>query len=754
MVQDLCVIMLTAGITSLVFKLLKQPVVLGYIVAGILVGPNVLGQSWVSNEESVDTWGQIGVLFLLFALGLEFSFKKLIQIGNTALISAGVIVVGMMSLGFLTGLLFGWNEMNSLFLGGMLCMSSTTIVFKALDDMGLRNHQFAKICFGILVVEDLFAVVLMVLLSSIATTRSFDGKEMLLQIGKLVVYLVLWFVMGIYLLPLFFRRFKKHLNDETLTIFSVGLCLGMVLLALRAGFSSALGAFVMGSVLAETLEAERIEHLVEPVKNIFGSIFFVSVGMMIVPSQLVEYWPAILIITIVVIVGQIVFASCGALLSGQNLKVSIQTGFSLVQIGEFAFIIATLGQSLGVTDSTLYPIVVAVSVITTFLTPFIMRGAEPMYNYVNSRLSDGLRLALENYARNRNTVSMQSTFKRLLKRVLLSLFVNGVVAAFIYIIYFRYAAPFLNNLMDGFLPQWLIHSIILVILLVATSPFIYVMATTNRNSDEATELWNSGTFQRAKLIGITLLRALVSLQFVAYAVGRIFSITSGMLFAIATMLVLTLTFSRRVRKRSHSMLNQFNMNLSAREKSAEAQRVVSSGFTNSLLNYDVHLADFVLPANSRFCGKTLMQLDVRNLSGVSIVRIVRGGMNINIPGGGTTIYPSDHIVVAGSDQQIEKFKQMLDGSVVEVQNQPTRTHVTLERFVIEAGHHLIGITIKDSHIREKAQCIVIGIEREGQLITNPDPMIDFRENDIVIVAGETDRIKDFLVRVDELSDQP
>lgn len=753
MVQDLCVIMLTAGITSLVFKMLKQPVVLGYIVAGILVGPNVLGQSWVSNEESVDTWGQIGVLFLLFALGLEFSFKKLIQVGNTALISAGVIVVGMMSLGFLTGLLFGWNEMNSLFLGGMLCMSSTTIVFKALDDMGLRNHQFAKICFGILVVEDLFAVVLMVLLSSIATTRSFDGKEMLMQIGKLAVYLVLWFVMGIYLLPLFFRRFKKHLNDETLTIFSVGLCLGMVLLALRAGFSSALGAFVMGSVLAETLEAERIEHLVEPVKNIFGSIFFVSVGMMIVPSQLVEYWPAILIITIVVIVGQIVFASCGAILSGQNLKVSIQTGFSLVQIGEFAFIIATLGQSLGVTDPSLYPIVVAVSVITTFLTPFIMRGAEPMYNYVNSRLSDGLRLALENYARNRNTVSMQSTFKRLLRRVILSLFVNGVIVAFFYLIYFRYAAPFLNNMMDGFFPQWLVHTIVLVILLTATSPFIYVMATTNRNSAEATELWNSGTFQRAKLIGITLLRAFVSLQFVAYAVGRIFSITSGMIFAIATLVVLILTFSQRVRKRSKSMLTQFNMNLSAREKSAEAKRVVSSGFTNSLLNYDVHLADFVLPTNSRFCGKTLMQLDVRNMSGVSIVRIVRGGMNINIPGGGTTIYPSDQIVVAGSDQQIEKFKQMLDGSVVEVKNQPARTHVTLERFLIEAGHHLIGVTIKDSHIREKAQCIVIGIERDEQLITNPDPTIDFRENDIVIVAGENERIKDFLIRVDELSNQ-
>ena len=376
--------MLTAGVTSLLFKLLKQPVVLGYIVAGMLVGPYVLGKAWVTDVESVDTWGQIGVLFLLFSLGLEFSFKKLLQVGSTAIIAALTIVVGMMALGFLVGRLFGWNEMNALFLGGMLCMSSTTIVFKALDDMGMRNHQFAKICFGILVVEDLFAVVLMVLLSSIATSRSFEGTALLLEVGKLIGYLVLWFVLGISLLPSFLRGFKKLMNNETLTIFSVGLCLGMVLLAVSAGFSSALGAFVMGSLLAETLEAERIERLMEPVKNIFGSIFFVSVGMMINPSLLVDYWLPILVITVVVIIGQILFASFGTLLSGQSLKVSLQTGFSLVQIGEFAFIIAALGESLGVMDSSLYPIVVAVSVITTFLTPFVMRGADPAFRFVNS----------------------------------------------------------------------------------------------------------------------------------------------------------------------------------------------------------------------------------------------------------------------------------------------------------------------------------------------------------------------------------
>lgn len=397
MIEDLCIIMLTAGLTSLLFKLLKQPVVLGYIVAGIIVGPHVLGGTWISNEESVETWGQIGVLFLLFSLGLEFSFKKLIEVGSTAIIGAGVIVAGMMITGFFVGKALGWTDMNSVFLGGMLCMSSTTIVFKAIEDGGLRSHKFAKVCFGILIVEDLFAVVLMVLLSSIAVKNSFEGTEMLMQIGKLVGYLLVWFIVGILIIPSFLKRFRKHLNDETLTIFSIGLCLGMVLLAVNAGFSSALGAFVMGSVLAETVEAEKIEKLVQPVKNIFGSIFFVSVGMMIDPSMLLEYWIPITIITVVVIVGQITFASFGTLLSGQSLRVSLQTGFALVQIGEFAFIIADLGQNLGVTDKSLYPIVVAVSVITTFLTPYVMNLAYPTLNFFNAHMSDRMKYLLDSH---------------------------------------------------------------------------------------------------------------------------------------------------------------------------------------------------------------------------------------------------------------------------------------------------------------------------------------------------------------------
>lgn len=379
LISDLAVILISAGLVTLLFKKLKQPVVLGYIVAGILAGPAIKEIPTVTDVESIRIWADIGVVFLLFALGLDFSFKKLMKVGGTAVIGAVTVVIGMMTFGYITGLSLGWGHMNSLFLGGMLSMSSTTIIFKAFDDMGLRNQRFAGVVFGILVVEDLFAVLLMVLLSTLAVSKHVEGMELLDSVIKLGVFLLFCFVVGIYLIPSFLKRARTFLNDETLLIVSIGLCLGMVMIATKAGFSSALGAFVMGSILAETIDAEHIEHIVKPVKDLFGAIFFVSVGMLIDPVLLWEYKIPILILTLVVMVGQILFATFGVLLSGQTVKVAIQSGFSLAQIGEFAFIIASLGLTLKVTDNFLYPIVVAVSVITTFFTPYMIRMAEPAY---------------------------------------------------------------------------------------------------------------------------------------------------------------------------------------------------------------------------------------------------------------------------------------------------------------------------------------------------------------------------------------
>lgn len=614
--------MLTAGITSLLFKILKQPVVLGYIVAGMLVGPHVLGGSWIGDEKSVETWGEIGVLFLLFSLGLEFSFKKLISVGSTAVTGAGVIVAGMMTTGFIVGKLFGWTDINALFLGGMLCMSSTTIVFKAIEDAGLQSHKFAKVCFGILIVEDLFAVILMVLLSSIAVKNSFEGKEMAMQIAKLVGYLAVWFVLGILIIPSFLKKYKKYLNDEALTIFSIGLCLGMVLLAVNSGFSSALGAFVMGSVLAETVEAEKIEHLMQPVKNIFGSIFFVSVGMMINPALLVEYWFPITIITLVVVLGQIFFGSLGTLLSGQSLRVSLQTGFSLVQIGEFAFIIASLGQNLGVTDNNLYPIVVAVSVITTFLTPYVMRLAYPTLDFLNAHMSDTMKYLLDRYAQARNTNESRG--------------------------------------------KWL------------------------------------------RKIGRVIIRYIISLPIIR----NIFSL--------------------------------FTKNLFAREIQAEEKKTINSVYERALENLDIHISEFSIPVVSSFCGKTLKELNIRSKSGAVIVGIIRGEIIINVPGGERHIYPNDKVVVAGTDTQMTDFQELLDSSTREKTKGSSNSKMVLDNLPVKSDSSLIGKTIIQSGIRDKAKCIVMGIIRPDEdIYMNPDPKMAFQDGDVIILAGERERINSF-----------
>lgn len=752
MIHDLCIIMLTAGIVSLLFKLLHQPVVLGYIVAGLIAGPYMCGQSWINDSQSLETWGEIGVLFLLFAMGLEFSFKKLLQMGSTVLIAAGTIIIGMMSVGFLTGRLLGWNEINSMFLGGMLCMSSTTIVFKAIEDLNLSSHKFAKVVFGILVVEDLFAVVLMVLLSSIAVEKKFQGGEMLFEIGKLIAYLIFWFVVGIAIIPTFLKKFRKHLNDETLTIFAIGMCLGMVLLAVSAGFSSALGAFVMGSVLAETIEAERIEHLVQPIKNVFGAIFFVSVGMMINPSLILTYWLPILVITLLVIAGQITFGSLGTLLSGQSLRVSLQSGFSLVQIGEFAFIIAQFGQNAGVTDRKLYPIVVAVSVITTFLTPYIMRLAEPTEQFLNSHLSEGTRLLLENYAQRRASVKAKSIWNQYLRKVATTVIVSSIVCIFIYILYFQYVTPFIlprYTIFKGILTTQFSHTvtklIALALLMAITSPFLYNIVARHRMDNAVYELWNKGRGEKASIAGLFICRIIIGIAFISYALYRLFTITTGMVVGISIIFLLIITFSRRVRRQSRRLENGFNSNLTARETSAEDKRPMGKHFVTRLLPYDLHISDFTVPSDSTFSGKTLRELNLRQKSGVSVVRIIRAGIHTNIPGGSKHIYPGDRIVVAGTDEQIDKFKKMLDSNRHIEENPNTdRTHVTLESMVIESNSTLIGQTIQESGIREKAECLVMGIERNHEYIMNPEPTLTFEENDIILVAGETAKLTEFL----------
>ena len=739
LISDLAVILISAGLVTLLFKKLKQPVVLGYIVAGILAGPSIEEIPTVTDVESIRIWADIGVIFLLFALGLEFSFKKLVKVGGTAVIGAITVVIGMMTLGYATGLLLGWGQMNSLFLGGMLSMSSTTIIFKAFDDMGLQNQRFAGVVFGILVVEDLFAVLLMVLLSTVAVSKHVEGIELLDSVVKLGVFLLFCFVVGIYLLPSFLKKAKSFLNDETLLVVSIGLCLGMVIIATKAGFSSALGAFVMGSILAETVEAERIERLVKPVKDLFGAIFFVSVGMLIDPPMLWEYkWP-ILLITLVVMVGQILFASFGVLLSGQPLKIAIQSGFSLAQIGEFAFIIAGLGLSLKVTDHFLYPIVVAVSVLTTFFTPYMIRLAEPACRLADRALPERWKRFLERYASGSNTIPQKSAWHKLLKSLARIVGTYTAVCVVLIFIWLQVVTPVLLH----YLPGWRGNVLSLALILMLISPMLRAIVMKKNHSEEFQRLWHDSKYNRGPLVSLIILRILLCVALVMLPVARLLNAAVGILLAIAVVLTLFIIFSKRLKRRSILMERQFFSNLSAREVEEERKSPINQRFANHLLERDLHLADFEVKQNSPSMGKSLRELNFRQKCNVNVVTIIRGDQRINIPGGDERLYPFDKLVVVGSDNDLEHFRQYLEERYKQSSAERSamrRREIRMEQITISEGSCLIGRSIIQSGIRDKAACLVIGIERGATSIKNPPPDTVFEKGDIVWLVGERERL--------------
>ena len=662
----------------------------------------------------------------------------MVKIGSTAVTGAVTVIAGMMLVGYATGLALGWGHMNALFLGGMLSMSSTTIIYKAFDDMGLRNQRFAGVVLGILVAEDLFAVLMMVLLSTLAVSQEVEGLELLDSVIKLGVFLLFCFVVGIYLIPSFLRFFRKYLNDETLLVVSLGLCLGMVLVATKAGFSSALGAFIMGSILAETLEAEKIEHLVKPVKDLFGAIFFVSVGMMIDPQLLWEYKLPIALLTLIVLVGQVSFGTFGVLLSGQPLKIAVQSGFSLAQIGEFAFILASLGQSLKVTDSFLYPIVVAVSVITTFFTPYMIRFAEPAYERINRLFPTRWRNFLERYALGSTTIHQRSDWHYLLKSLLRIVAIYTSVAVVLIFVWLQYVAPLIMSR----LPGWQGSIVSLVLILALISPILRAIIMKKNHSPEFQKLWRDNLFNRAPLVSLIVLRMLLCATLVMIPVARLLNVAVGYMWLLACVVIVSIMLSKKLKKQSILMERRFFTNLTAREVEQEKQATINPNFANHLLERDLHLADFEVKQNSPSAGKTLKELNFRKLCNINVVTIIRGDIRINIPGGNERLFPFDKIVVVGSDDDLEHFRTYVDERYQSyLQRRVThQQEVNIEQFQIQKGSQLIGRTIQDSGIRDQAACLVIGIERGTTSLKNPAPTVSFEEGDLVWIVGEHEKV--------------
>ncbi len=469
LILDLTLITIYAAIVTLLFKKLKQPTVLGYILAGILAGPYFDLLPTVTDRENLSLWADIGVIFLLFGLGLEFSFKKMINVGKAAMITANANILFMLFLGYNTGLLLGWTTMDSFFLGSMISMSSTTIIIKAFDDLNIKKQRFTDLVFGVLVVEDLVGILLLVLLPTIALGSTIDGEALLFSTGKLVLFLVLCFVAGIYLVPTMLKKIDSFLNDEQLLLVMIAMCFGMVALANYSGFSSALGAFIMGSILTETPLIERIEKTIKPLKDFFGAVFFVSVGMMVNPAMFWEYAFPICVITFIVMVGKVAFSCFGFIVSGQPLKISVLGAFSLAQVGEFAFIIASLGMSLGVLHKQVYPIIVAVSVITTFFTPMMIKFAEPMFNVIKRYLPEKWQAFLaQHVVGQKETKSEERLWNILLKnyllRLILFIMINYAVIGF--------ANYFVRPWVHQYLPNMTARAVVTVITLLLMSPFL------------------------------------------------------------------------------------------------------------------------------------------------------------------------------------------------------------------------------------------------------------------------------------------
>ena len=736
LIADLALILICAGIMTLLFKKLKQPLVLGYVVAGFLASPHMPFTPSVMDSANIKTWADIGVIFLLFALGLEFSFKKIVKVGGSAIIAACTIIFCMILLGIGVGMSFGWHRMDSLFLGGMIAMSSTTIIYKAFDDLGLRKKQFTGLVLSILILEDILAIVLMVMLSTMAVSQNFEGGEMVYSILKLLFFLILWFVVGIYGIPLFLKRVRKLMSDETLLIVSLALCFGMVYLAALVGFSPAFGAFIMGSILSETIESEHIGKLVSPVKDLFGAIFFVSVGMMVDPAMIVEYKYQILVIVLAVLLGQTIFGTTGVLLSGQPLKTAMQCGFSLTQIGEFAFIIASLGVSLKVTSHFLYPIVVAVSVITTFLTPYMIRLAVPAYNVIDKYMPSRWRRLLDRYSSGASVANHSNNWKKLVIAIIRIVLIYAVLSIAVTALFLHFIVPLATDMLGDLWGRILGAALTIA----AIAPFLRAMIMKKNRSEEFKSLWSDSRFNHAPLISIILLRIVIAIGFIVFIIENLFRASAALMVGIAIIVVCAMILSRFLKKQSIVLERTFVRNLHYKEIQQEYLGEKQPEYAGRLLDRDLHLSDFLIPAESAWAGKTLRELDLGKKYDVHVASIIRGKHRLNIPDGNTCIFPNDLIQVIGTDEQLSLFASVAEKAIHTYDDEDFGKHeMKLKQFVVAKDSPFVGHSIIECGIRNKYHCLVVGIESAGEdVLRTPQVHMPLKEDDVVWVVGEED----------------
>lgn len=723
LIGDLAWILLLGALVTLLFKKLRQPVVLGYILAGFLASPKFTYLPSISNLENIEFWADLGIVVLMFTLGLEFSFKKLMNSGSSALITALIIITGMTLAGFGVGCLLQLNTINCIFLGGMISMSSTTIILKTLTDLGLRQRKFASLVLAVLIIEDLFAVLMLVLLSSLAM-GNVEGSELLMSVAKLLFFLIIWFVVGVYVLPSFLDKSWRFLNDETMLIVAMALCFSMAVFSVMCGFSLELGAFVMGSILAGTMAAERMERVVKPIKDLFGAVFFISVGMMVDPSVLAAYRSEILLLAFVVIVGMIIFGTLGMLATGQTLKVAIESGFTLTQVGEFSFIIASLGMSLGVLEASLYPIIVAVSVITIFTTPYFVKMSQPAYSFVAAHLPRSLRFLIERYSKQATDTSLTKRLWRdILSRYLWRILLYSVVLLAIVLV----SREFFYPLCMEFSPRWG-HLGATLLTLGAMSPFLVALSFSSTKPDERMQLHSSASFYDVPLVAMRIIRYIVSLFFLVYFFTLAYNSRVGWIAGIIAFVFIILFASTRLKNSYRRMEQKFMDNLNIRENTR-------LGVNNNLVD-DLHQAYIEVSSDSPFVGDRLRDSGLRKDYGVSVSSIQRGDTYMPLPSSDARIFPGDVLGVIGTDDQIKHLNDDVEQSREEMLKiTPRQTAVELKSIRLSDNSPVVGRPLSSTDLRRDYYSMLVKIQRDGQML-QPQPSSVLQPGDVIWVVGD------------------
>lgn len=743
LIQDLALILVTASIVTIIFKKLKQPLVLGYIMAGFIVSPNLPLTISVADNENIETWASIGVIFLLFTLGLDFSFKKILKMGIAPVIAALTIVFCMMVLGMCVAKSFGWSEMNGLFLAGMLAMSSTTIIYKAFDDLGLKQQQFTSLVMSVLILEDILAIVMLVMLGTIGKGDSSGNGQLLGSILSIGFFLILWFVIGLFLVPTFLRSVRKLINDEVLLIVSLGLCCFMAVFASFVGFSGAFGAFVMGSILAETVEAKKIEKVVRPVKDLFGAIFFVSVGMLVDARIIADQWLAILVLTITIIVGQGIFGTLGYLVSGQTLKSAMRCGFSMAQIGEFSFIIASLGLSLGVLSDFIYPVVVTVSVITTFLTPYMIRGAVPAYDLVERMLPKKMLRQMDRLsstsASNEDNES-KTYWKPFLTQVFVNTLIYSCLIAAIIAIMATFVIPQVQHLVPEAYSQWAVYVCVLLTLFLM-APFLRAMIMKKNKSVEFKHLWLKNRRNRAPLIFTILVRDAIAIAFIYFVVGSTLRWPFLVEFVLSLVIAYLIYISDFLKYASIRLERLFIQNLRSKDYAERASGKKRPLFEGHLLDRDIHISLVEVPHDSLWAGKSLKELNLGNRFKVHVSSILRGYQKINIPSGDDIIFPLDQLNVIGSDEQLRNFNNVLQSEVFPEPLDYEGRDMQLRRFVIREDSPFVNKSLITTGLRDTYNCMLVGMEMGTDNLAKVNPTYSFKKGDILWIVGEEKDIK-------------